>query len=208
MKEGHLVKTDFKVLLVSDEVANTHEIEEGLRASGITQVKLISTEANVLSALNELAADLIVLDVKKPSMALFEQFSIVHELCPRPVVCFSSERDSKVIAKSVKAGVTAYIVDGRDANRIRPIIDVAMARFNECFAVRKELAQVKDKLSERAVIERAKGLLIEHKQMTEDQAYQAMRKMAMDQGKKISIVAHEICGVVAIANKKQFKIKA
>jgi len=191
------VKAGFKVLLVSDEVANTHEIEEGLRSSGITQVKIISTESDVLNTLNEMSADLIVLDVKKPSTALFKQFALVHEFCPRPVVCFSSERDSKVIASSVKAGVTAYIVDGKDANRIRLIIDVAMARFNECSAVRKELAQVKDKLSERAVIERAKGLLIEHKRLTEDQAYQAMRKMAMDQGKKISIVAHEICDVVA-----------
>ncbi len=192
-----VVKTDFKVLLVSDEVANTHEIEAGLKESGITQVKIISTESNVLSALNEISADLIVLDVKKPSTALFEQFAIVHEFCPLPVVCFSNERDSKVIAKSVKAGVTAYIVDGKDVSRIRPIIDVAMARFNECFAVRKELAQVKGKLSERAIIEKAKGLLIEHKQMTEDLAYQTMRKMAMDQGKKISIVAHEICDVIA-----------
>ncbi len=197
MREVDLVKADFKVLLVSDDVANTHEIEEGLRSSGITQVKIISTESNVLSALNEVSADLIVLDVKKPSTALFEQFAIVHEFCPRPVVCFSCERDSLVIAKSVKAGVTAYIVDGKDANRIRPIIDVAMARFNECFAVRKELAQVKNKLSERAVIEKAKGLLIENKKMTEDQAYQTMRNLAMDQGKKISVVAHEICDVIS-----------
>ena len=192
------MKSDFKVLLVSDDIANTGPIEEGLRASGINQVKIISTESNVLSELNELPVDLIVLDVKKPSILLFEQFAIVHEFCPRPVVCFSDERDSLVIAKSVKVGVTAYIVDGKDANRIRPIIDVAMARFNECFAVRKELAQVKDKLSERAIIEKAKGLLIEHKKMTEDQAYQTMRKMAMDQGKKISIVAHEICDVIEV----------
>jgi len=191
------VKTDFKVLLVSDEVANTHEIEEGLRSSGITHIKKISTESNVLSVLNEVSVDLIVLDVKKPSTELFEQFSMVYEFCPRPVVCFSCERDSLVIAESVKAGVTAYIVDGKDANRIRPIIDVAMARFNECFLVRKELAQVKNKLSERAIIEKAKGLLIEHKKITEDQAYQMMRKQAMDQGKKISIVAHEICDVIA-----------
>lgn len=191
------MKADFKVLLVSDDAANTHEIEEGLRSSGITQIKIISTQSNVLTVLNEGSADLIVLDVKKPSTALFEQFAIVHEFCPRPVVCFSCERDSFVIAKSVKAGVTTYIVDGKNANRIRPIIDVAMARFNACFAVRKELAQVKNKLSERAIIEKAKGLLIEHKKMTEDLAYQTMRKLAMDQGKKISIVAHEVCDGIA-----------
>lgn len=190
------MNTDFNVLLVSDDVANAQEIESGLVESGASQIKTISVEGNILSALSQLSIDLIVLDVAKPTSSLFEQFAIVHEYCPKPVICFSNDRDSQVIAKSVKAGVTAYIVDGKDTDRLKPIIDVAMARFNECYAVRKELAQVKDKLSERAIIEKAKGLLMQYKHMSEDQAYQTMRKMAMDQGKKISVIAHEVSGVL------------
>ena len=132
----------------------------------------------------------------KPTIDLFEQFSVVQEFCPKPIVCFSNDSDSKVIEKSVKAGVAAYIVDGKSEERIKPIIDVAILRFNQCQAVKKELAQVKDKLSERAVIEKAKGLLVEHKNMTENDAYKTLRKMAMNQGKKISVVAHEVCGVL------------
>jgi len=184
------------VLLVSDDVDNTQDIESGLKESGVSQVKTIAVEESVLKMLSEVDVDLIVLDIKKPTTAMFEQFTAVQEYCPKPIVCFSDDRDSKIIAKSVKVGVTAYIVDGKEPSRIGPIIEVAMARFNECYAVKKELAQVKDKLSERAVIEKAKGLLIEHKNMSEDQAYQQMRKMAMDQGKKISVIAHEVCGVL------------
>jgi len=186
----------FKVLLVSDVVDSTQEVEAGLKESGANQVMNLSVEGNLLKVLADNVIDLVVLDVIKPTTALFEKLAMVYEYCPKPIVCFSNERDSNIIAKSVKAGVTAYIVDGKDASRMQPIIEVAMARFNEGQAIRKELAQVKDKLSERAVIEKAKGLLIENKNMSEDEAYKAMRKMAMDQGKKISVVAHEVCGVL------------
>lgn len=186
------------VLLVSDDVSDSPELISGLKNSGVGEVYTASTGDNVIKLLSDQSVDLVVLDVEKPTMNLFEQFSVVQAYCPKPVICFSDERDSAVIAQSVKAGVTAYIVDGKDAGRLQPIIEVAMLRFNECQAVKKELAQVKDKLSERAVIEKAKGLLIEHKNMSEDQAYKTMRKMAMDQGKKITVIAHEICNVIAV----------
>jgi len=186
------------VLLVCDDVSDAPNLEMGLKRSGVNEVYTASTGDNVLKLLSNQAVDLVVLDVAKPTMNLFEQFSVVQAYCPKPVICFSDDRDSNVIAQSVKAGVTAYIVDGKSPDRLQPIIQVAMLRFNECQAVKKELAQVKDKLSERAVIERAKGLLIEHKNMSEDQAYKTMRKMAMDQGKKITVIAHEICDVIAV----------
>lgn len=187
----------FDVLLVCDDISSSQPLVDGLKVSGAANVVTATTSDNVLKLLSSQSVDLVVLDVAKPTMNLFEQFAVVQAYCPKPVICFSDDRDSNVIAQSVKAGVTAYIVDGKSADRLRPIIEVAMLRFNECQAVKKELAQVKGKLSERAIIEKAKGLLIEHKNMSEDQAYKTMRKMAMDQGKKITVIAHEICDVVA-----------
>ncbi|MDG6778370.1 ANTAR domain-containing protein [Thiomicrorhabdus sp. zzn3] len=187
---------ELKVLLVCDDVLPCQELQQGLERSGIGQVERIGVKDNLLKAIADLEVDLIIVDVEKPTLNLFEQFAVVHEYCPKPVICFSGERDTHIIAQSVKAGITAYIVDGKDADRMQPIIEVAMARFKQCQALKKELIQVKDKLSERAVIERAKGLLIEYKHMSEDQAYKTMRKMAMDQGKKISVIAHEICDVI------------
>ncbi|WP_178861767.1 ANTAR domain-containing protein [Thiomicrorhabdus cannonii] len=186
-----------EVLLVSDAPDGSQVLLEGLRALDAKRVEVISVTDNVLKALTTTPADLIVLDVAKPSASLLEQCAVVHEYCPKPVVCFSAVHDSHLIARSVKAGISAFIVDGKTSSRVQSIIEVAMARFKLCQSMKKELLQVKDKLAERAVIERAKGLLIEHKNMSEDQAYKTLRKMAMDQGKKISVVAHEVCDVVA-----------
>ena len=185
------------VLLVCDDIEHSPELVTGLKDSGAATVFTASINDNVLKILSNQVVDLVVLDVARPTMNLFEQFAVVQAYCPKPVICFSDDRDSNVIAQSVKAGVTAYIVDGKSPDRLKPIIEVAMLRFNQCQAVKKELAQVKDKLSERAIIEKAKGLLIEHKNMSEDQAYKMMRKLAMDQGKKITVIAHEICDVIA-----------
>ncbi len=194
--KAKIMNPAFSVLLISDALSPTNTIYEGLKNSGASAIHTCAATESFLQVLDSVQVDLIVLDVDKPSVDLFEQFTVVQEFCPKPIVCFSNDSDSKVIEKSVKAGVAAYIVDGKSEERIKPIIDVAILRFNQCQAVKKELAQVKDKLSERAVIEKAKGLLIEHKNMTENDAYKTLRKMAMDQGKKISVVAHEVCGVL------------
>ncbi|WP_460187605.1 ANTAR domain-containing response regulator [Thiomicrorhabdus hydrogeniphila] len=186
----------FSVLLIRDNLSQVDTIKDGLKNSGASVIHTCASTDSFLQVLDTIQVDLIVLDVDKPSVDLFEQFSVVQEFCPKPIVCFSNDSDSKLIEKSVKAGIAAYIVDGKSEERIKPIIDVAILRFNQCQAVKKELAQVKDKLSERAVIEKAKGLLIEHRSMSENDAYKTLRKMAMDQGKKISVVAHEVCGVL------------
>lgn len=183
------------VLLVSDEAIATEGLKKGLLQSGVTEIFEYSIEQNFLTKLNDLNVDFIVLDIEKPNKELFERISVVDSLCPTPVICFSNDSDSSVIANSVKAGISAYIVDGKSPERIKPIMEVAYQRFKACQAMRKELTIVKDKLSERATIEKAKGILVQEKGLTEDQAYSTMRKMAMDQGRRISTIAHEICGV-------------
>lgn len=180
------------VLLVSEDASESEEIKKGLYNVGVSDIHQIPASENFLTALNNLNVDFIVLDVAKPDDDLFERISVIDSHCPTPVICFSKDSDSEVIANSVKAGVSAYIVDGKSADRIEPIMEVAFQRFKACQAMRKELLLVKDKLSERAVIEKAKGLLIEEKGMSENEAYSAMRKMAMNQGKRISEIAHEI----------------
>lgn len=180
------------VLLVSENSNESEDLKKGLYKSGVSEIYQFSTSDNFLTALNSLHVDCIILDVDKPDDDLFERISVVDTHCPTPVICFSNDSDSEVIANSVKSGVSAYIVDGKSADRIKPIVEVAFQRFKACQAMRKELLLVKDKLSERAVIEKAKGLLVQEKGMTENEAYSTMRKMAMDQGKRISIIAHEI----------------
>ena len=183
------------VLLVTDDSIVSDDLKTGLINSGVSEIHHFSTSENFLTALNTLKVDFIVLDIEKSNDDLFERISVVDEYCPTPVICFSKDGNAEVIANSVKSGVSAYIVDGKSPERIKPIMEVAYQRFKACHAMRKELLLVKDKLAERATIEKAKGLLMAEKGMSEDQAYSTMRKMAMDQGKRISIIAHEICTV-------------
>ncbi len=183
------------VLLVSDDSIASEDIRKGLYSSGVSEIHQCTTSENFLTTLESIKVDFIVLDIEKSNDDLFERISVIDEYCPTPVICFSQDADSDVIAHSVKCGVSAYIVDGKSAERIKPIMEVAFQRFKASQALRKELLLVKDKLSERATIEKAKGLLVQEKGMTEDEAYSTMRKLAMDQGKRISIIAHEICTV-------------
>lgn len=185
------------VLLVCEVATDCNEIEKGLRSLGVAEIKKIEAEANFLKMVSDFEADMILLDIKQPSKALLSRLEVLNEYCPKPVVFFSESREHEIIKETVKVGVSAYVVDGKSADRIGPILEVAMLRFRECQLMRKELDSLKDKLSERGVIEKAKGLLMAHKNMSEDQAYKTMRKMAMDQGKKISVIAHEICDVIS-----------
>ncbi len=183
------------VLLIGEEEVKSEGLKKGLRLAGVGEIYFCHLNENFLNVLNRESVDFIVLDLIQVDEDLFERLSVVDEYCPKPVICFSSDGDAEVIANSVKAGVSAYIVDGKSEDRIKPIMEVAFQRFKACQAMKKELLLVKDKLSERATIEKAKGLLIQERKMSEDAAYSMMRKMAMDQGKKISVVAHEILTV-------------
>jgi response regulator NasT len=111
---------------------------------------------------------------------------------------FSDANDSALIEAAVQAGVSAYVVDGMQPHRLRPIIEVAIARFREFQALRDELQQTRNKLAERREIEKAKGILMKQKGMAEEEAYQALRKLAMDQGLKIGEVARQLISIAKL----------
>lgn len=180
------------VLLISEDTDRSTDLLGGLDALGVRDIFHLTRLDNFLKVINQNTIDFIIIDIKKTSDELFDRISVVDQLCPTPVICFSEDSDSEVIANSVKAGVSAYIVDGKSPQRIKPIMEVAFQRFKACQAMRKELMLVKDKLSERAIIEKAKGFLMFEKNLSEEDAYGFMRKSAMDQGKRISDISHEI----------------
>jgi two-component system, response regulator / RNA-binding antiterminator len=115
---------------------------------------------------------------------------------PHPVVMFAAEGDTDAIERAVRAGVSAYVVDGLNPARVKTILDVAVARFREYQALRRELQETRTQLADRKQIDRAKGLLMKHRDMDEEQAYRAMRKMAMDRGQRLAEVANNIIAVL------------
>jgi response regulator NasT len=131
----------------------------------------------------------ILIETESPSRDTLEHLGVMNREMPRPVVLFSQDGDSQTIRAAVKAGVAAYVVDGFDIDRLKPVVDVAVARFDEHQALKQELAEASRKLSERKVIEKAKGILMKTRQLDEDAAYAALRKLAMEKAQPIAQVA-------------------
>jgi two-component system, response regulator / RNA-binding antiterminator len=133
-----------------------------------------------------------VIDTESPSRDVLGQLAVMSQHTPRPVIMFASDAAPETIREAVRAGVSAYVVDGMEPDRIRTIIDVAVAQFEDFQRLRGELAEATLRLSERKVVERAKGLLMKTHGIDEEVAYALLRKTAMDRKLKLSQVAQQL----------------
>jgi response regulator NasT len=153
---------------------------------------VLPTALDLIERIEEIEPDIILIETESPSRDTLEHLAVMNQTMPRPVVMFSSDRDSQTIRSAVKAGVAAYVVDGFDIGRLEPVIEVAIARFEEHQALKHELAEASRKLSERKTIEKAKGILMKTRGMDEDAAYAALRKMAMEKSQPLAKVAADL----------------
>ncbi len=166
-----------------------------LEQVGYMVVAEVFEPSRIYEAVKTRAPDVIIIDTESPSRDTLEHIAVLSETAPRPIVMFSADRASDTIREAVQAGVSAYIVDGLAVERVQPIIEVAMARFESYQAVKTELAQVKTKLSERKLVEKAKGVLMKARSIDEDHAYAALRKMAMERSLTIGEVSRQLLAV-------------
>jgi response regulator NasT len=134
----------------------------------------------------------IVIDTESPSRDVLEHLVMLSSHTPRPVVMFTSDGTPETIRQAVRAGVSAYVVDGLEPARVQPIIEAAVARFQETQTLKAQLAEANLKLTERKLVERAKGLLMRSRGLGEEAAYAALRKMAMDRSLKLAEVAQRV----------------
>ncbi|WP_149194796.1 ANTAR domain-containing response regulator [Luteimonas suaedae] len=181
-----------RILLVNDTEKPIGELRDALLAAGYEVLEEVAAAGALLKAVESQQPDVIIIDVDSPSRDTLEQLAVVHHQAPRPVVMFSADGDDQLIRTVVGAGVTAYVVDGLAPARLAPIIQVALARFEQQSQVRRELDQVQQQLGDRKLIERAKGLLMDKRGMSEPEAYAALRQQAMKQGLKLADVARQI----------------
>ena len=145
-----------------------------------------------------LQPDVIIIDCESPDRDTLESLRGVARNNPRPIVMFVEDGDGELAKEAVRAGVSAYIVDGLTPSRVQPVIDVAIERFRLVDALHKELAKSKEDLAARKVVERAKGILMEKRGLSENAAFEAMRSMAMNQGKQLREVAESIISVTQL----------
>ena len=180
-------------VLVVDESAERGEVlRAALRTAGYQVASALGSPLALLKTIEELRADVVVIDVASPSRDVLEQLTAVMRHAPRPIVMFAADGSAGAIREATRAGVSAYVVDGLERKSIKAIVDAAVARFEEFQALRARLAEADFKLSERKVVEKAKGLLMKQRGLDEDAAYAALRKMAMDRSLKLAEVARRV----------------
>ena len=181
-----------KIVIVDESPIRAAILEEGLREAGFTGVVHISEMQSLLSRIYALDPDVILIDLENPSRDVLEQMFQVSRAVRRPIAMFVDQSDAASIQASVDAGVSAYIVDGLKKERIKPILDLCISRFNAFSKLQGELDRAKSALEDRKVIDRAKGILMKLKGLTEEEAYVLLRSTAMREKKKIGEIAQSI----------------
>jgi two-component system, response regulator / RNA-binding antiterminator len=181
-----------KIVIVDESPIRAAILEEGLCEAGYSSVVRIGGMQSLLARIYALDPDIIVIALENPSRDILEQMFQVSRTVRRPIAMFVDQSDAASIQASVDAGVSAYIVDGLKKERIKSILDLCVFRFNAFSRLQEELDRTKLALEERKVIDRAKGILMRLKGLTEEQAYGLMRSTAMREKKKIGEIAQSI----------------
>ena len=185
------------VLLIDSDDERARIVEEGLRGAAIT--KLASSDSGkILSSISELQPDVIIMDCESPNRDTIDSLRIVSRENPKPIVMFVENGDGSLAKEAVRAGVSAYIVDGLTSKRVRPVIEVAIERFKMFDGMQRELEKSRENLEARKAIERAKGVLMDKRGISESEAFASMRRLAMQESITIKQVADKILSVVGL----------
>lgn len=177
------------------EAERSRSLRIGLLESGFNLVATLPVDVFLPDRLAQLQPDMIIVDAESAARDTLEHVVMATRDAPRPIVLFTNDDDTRHVKDAVAAGVSAYVVAGLETERIRPILDVALARFQHEQDLRRELQEARSELAQRKTIDRAKGLLMQRQGLTEAQAYDKLRRTAMDKGLKIADVAQRILDV-------------
>ncbi|MDX1587720.1 MAG: ANTAR domain-containing protein [Oleiphilaceae bacterium] len=187
-----------RVMLVDNEPDRARLVRDALESQGYNVICQRDSTLGLVAAVAKQEPDLVIIDMDSPDRDTLDTMAAMSEHAPRPIVFFASgQSDSHTIQDAVRAGVSAYIVDGLEQHRVKPIIDVAIARFQSFQALRHELLETRTALDERKRVEQAKGLIMKHQGCDEEEAFRTLRKLAMDRSQRLGQVADDVIGIFA-----------
>lgn len=186
------MKDELSVVVVEADRNRAALIVESLRVAGDFRVHVLSGVNDLAEKIRELKPDVVLIDIANPSRDTLEEMALASRPKERTVAMFVDRSDEGMTRAAIEAGVSAYVVDGMQPERLKPILDAAVTRFNMFSRMRTELETTKRALEERKVIDRAKGLIMKARGVGEDEAYALLRKTAMDQGKRVADVAQAL----------------
>jgi response regulator NasT len=181
-----------KIVIVDENPIRAAILQDGLREAGYGHVVHIDETSHLLTRIYSLDPDVILIDLENPSRDVLEQMFQMSRVVKRPIAMFVDQSDAASIEAAVDAGVSAYIVGGLHKERIKNILDLCISRFNAFARLQDELDRTRTALEERKVIDRAKGILMKAKQLSEEEAYALLRRTAMNEKKKIAEVAQSV----------------
>ena len=180
------------VVVIDENDVRAAILEDGLREAGFVGVTRLSDPINLMRQLVSLDPDVIIIDLENPSRDVLEQMFQVSRSVSRPVAMFVDQSDSEMTNAAMDAGVSAYVVDGLKKERVKTIVDMAISRFNTFSKLRAELEEARTELADRKVIERAKGIMMHSRKISEDEAYTLLRRTAMTQKKRLADIAQSV----------------
>jgi response regulator NasT len=186
------MKDKLRVLLVDERADRARDLASTLEQAGCQVVAQLVGAVDLHATLRAVQPDVVIVDMDSPDRDTLEDMQRITSEQPRPIVMFVDETDSESIRTAVRAGVAAYVVKGSSAERIRPVLEVACARFEEFQALKSELARAQSTLADRKLIERAKGILMEKRGLSEELAFSMLRTMAMKRGMRLAEVARHV----------------
>lgn len=185
-------EADLRVLIVDQNLMRASILEEGLREAGYRKLVVVRDMQNLLRRIVDEEPDVILIDLENPNRDVLEQMFQVSRVVARPVAMFVDQSDSSTIEAAIESGVGAYVVDGLRKERVKAVVDTAISRYNAFNKLREERDQARQQLEDRKVIDRAKGILMKEKGLTEEEAYALMRSAAMRDNLRISQVAQSV----------------
>lgn len=189
------------VLLIEENPTSSSMLKKALLDFGYIVTKHTSFKSNIIELIDQCNPSVLILATDVPSEVMLKELAEINQLLPLPIVIFAENDSPNVIQNAIKSGVSAYVVNEILPQRIQSIISVANERFKADQLLRNELKQAKTQLESRKLVEKAKGLIMEQKQISENEAYNNLRKMAMDQGVSLAMVAKNIIDVCQLMSR-------
>jgi len=181
-----------KTLLVSLEIEKLATLEKNLLENDYKVSRCVPEEAKIQESVLVLKPDFVIIYIEEPEESLLKTIRLIQDSTPIPIIIFADRCNNALIADAINAGASSVVIDSIEKHRIRPIIEAATARFNKCQNMKVKLTDTKAKLIERRDIDRAKGILMNNKNINEDEAYKILRKMAMDKNQRMGELAKSL----------------
>jgi response regulator NasT len=189
-----------RVLLIDDGAHRVSVIHDELTRQGHLVVGVVDQALLIHDCVLRLKPDVVIVDAESPGRDTLEHLATMTSTSPRPVVVFAEDPSHEPMQQALRAGVSAYVIAGLNPSRLMPVLQVAIARFEQDRQLRAQLDTAQTQLSERKLIERAKGILMDDVGLTEEQAYKHLRKLAMDRGQRLGQVAERIVKAKSLLN--------